>query len=142
MGGNSDGINNLVALNSDWSSLTGADAKTAGLARVRYNTKNGQIVDVDIAFNARDFTWSTTSTPSPGNVMDVQNVATHELGHGSGLGDLYNPLYSSETMYGLIPYRETGKRDLFTGDQAGIQYIYSHLPNEQIDLVLVFDGSE
>ncbi|MBA7643606.1 hypothetical protein ES703_51337 [subsurface metagenome] len=56
--------------------------------------------------------------------MDLQNIATHELGHSVGLGDLYDDVASEETMYGLSEYGETKKRTLYLGDIAGIQKLY------------------
>ncbi len=56
--------------------------------------------------------------------MDLQNIATHELGHGAGLIDLYDAVASEQTMYGYSTKGETKKRDLNTGDIAGIQDLY------------------
>ena len=54
-----------------------------------------------------------------------------------------------QTMYGMIKKGETKKRDLYydsanpdEGDVAGINYIYSHIPQDRIDLALVFDNSQ
>jgi hypothetical protein len=32
------------------------------------------------------------------------NIATHELGHGVGLADLYDDQWSEQTMYGYATY--------------------------------------
>jgi predicted Zn-dependent protease len=56
--------------------------------------------------------------------MDLQNIATHELGHGLGLNDLYESAASEETMYGYSTYGEMSKRSLFIGDIAGIHDLY------------------
>jgi len=79
-----------------------------------------RIIEFDMMFDT-DFTWGD-ATVLGGAVMDVQNIATHEFGHGVGLGD-YN-LCELETMYGYSSYGETIKRDLYTGDTAGIQKLY------------------
>ncbi len=149
-GGNPDGINNNVWITSNWEQITGTDSNTIGVTRVRYNTLNGDITDADIAYNAQDFKWSTDSLT---NTMDVQNVATHEIGHYGGLGDLYNPSNvpyylpgmgsnnQDETMYGLIRENETKKRTLDSGDVAGIRFIYNNIKSSRLDIMLVFDGS-
>ncbi len=149
-GGNPDGINNNVWITSNWEGITGTDPNTIAVTRVRYNAVTGEITDADIAYNAEDFKWSTSLDTS---TMDVQNVATHEIGHFGGLGDIYNPANTQyylpgmgsgnedETMFGLIKNNETKKRDLDTGDTEGIQFIYNNLKSSRLDFMLVFDGS-
>ena len=78
------------------------------------------IIEFDIMFNT-DYEWSLTGES---NKMDLQNIATHELGHGAGLGDLYNRKTTEETMYGYSTEGEIKKRDLYLGDIAGIQFLY------------------
>ncbi|MCI0497022.1 MAG: matrixin family metalloprotease [Thermoplasmata archaeon] len=80
-----------------------------------------EILEFDILFDT-DFTWGDASTAS--DVMDVQNIACHEIGHGLGLADLYDSGDSEQTMYGYAETGETKKRDLNTGDIAGIQFLY------------------
>jgi predicted Zn-dependent protease len=77
-------------------------------------------VDFEIVFNTQ-FAWGTDGTLS---VMDLQNIATHELGHGFGLADLYEDQWSEQTMYGYGSYGEIKKRTLESGDIAGIQKLY------------------
>jgi len=95
-----------------------------------------EIIEFDILFDT-DFTWGDATDPpikcydtpngticEPVPVMDLQNIATHEIGHGAGLGDLYETACSEETMYGYSQEGETKKRDLNTGDITGIQELY------------------
>ncbi len=42
------------------------------------------LTDVDIAFNGRDFVWALTDSPGPPRTVDVQDTATHEIGHMIG----------------------------------------------------------
>jgi len=79
-----------------------------------------EIVEFDVMFDT-DYAWGDAAALG-GAVMDLQDIATHELGHGAGLGDLY--YCELETMYGYAFYGETMKRDLYAGDIAGIQYLY------------------
>ncbi|MFH1331878.1 MAG: matrixin family metalloprotease [archaeon] len=80
-----------------------------------------EIVEWDMLFN-EIFTWGdATSNPA---LMDLQNIATHELGHSAGMGDLYTTTCTLETMYGYSTEGETIKRDLNTGDIKGIQTLY------------------
>ena len=80
-----------------------------------------KIIEFDILFDT-DFTWGN-ATVNP-EVMDLQNIATHELGHGAGLADLYDTVCAEETMYGYSENGETKKRDLNAGDIIGIQALY------------------
>ena len=57
-------------------------------------------------------------------LMDFESIATHELGHSVGMGDLYQSECIEETMYGYGTEGETKKRDLNTGDIAGINKLY------------------
>jgi len=80
-----------------------------------------ELVEWDILFNDV-FTWGdATTNPS---LMDLQNIATHELGHSAGMDDLYTTSCNLETMYGYSIEGETIKRDLNTGDIAGIMKLY------------------
>ena len=56
--------------------------------------------------------------------MDFDNIATHELGHSVGMGDLYDSSCSEETMYGYGDYGETNKQTLNGGDILGISALY------------------
>lgn len=80
-----------------------------------------QILEFDILFNT-DFSWGDATQDE--SLMDLQNIATHEIGHGLGLDDLYDLVCSEETMYGYSDNGETSKRDLANGDIKGLQELY------------------
>ena len=80
-----------------------------------------RIVEFDILFDI-DFIWGDAEKDP--TLMDLQNIATHEIGHGLGLGDLYNAECAEETMYGYSWEGDMQKRDLNPGDIAGIQALY------------------
>jgi len=82
----------------------------------------GEIIEFDIMFDT-DYTWGDAEFDL--TVMDLQNIATHELGHGVGLADLYNEEAIEETMYGRSYNGDTAKRDLYFGDIAGIKELYN-----------------
>ncbi len=79
-----------------------------------------EIVEFDVMFDT-DYVWGDATADA--TKMDLQNIATHEIGHGVGLADLYNSC-TEETMYGYSATGETKKRDLNTGDIAGLQKLY------------------
>ncbi len=83
----------------------------------------GEVRESDILFNDLNYTWDTSGSPS-GSQMDVQNIATHELGHTFRLLDLYGSADSDKTMYGFGSSAELNKRSLEAEDIAGLQWIY------------------
>lgn len=80
----------------------------------------GAIIECDMEFED-GYNWGTTGAS---NLMDVQNIATHEFGHFLLLLDLYGSADSEKTMYGYARYGETKKRTLDSDDIAGISSIY------------------
>jgi len=82
---------------------------------------NLAILEFDIVFDT-DYAWGDANIRP--DVMDVQNIATHELGHGVGLDDLYEAPAYRETMYGYSAFEEIIKRDLYKGDRQGITKLY------------------
>ncbi|MBI5148230.1 matrixin family metalloprotease [Candidatus Pacearchaeota archaeon] len=95
-------------------------AGVIAVTTVWYTPINRQIVEFDIEFDT-DFVWGDATVTN--GTMDLQNIATHELGHSVGLADLYNTC-TEETMYGYSDYNEIKKRTLNTGDLAGIKRLY------------------
>ncbi|NIT04410.1 matrixin family metalloprotease [Candidatus Saccharibacteria bacterium] len=83
--------------------------------------KTRELVEWDMLFNEH-FTWGDADVNA--SLMDLQNIATHELGHSAGLADLYETSCNLETMYGYSSEGETIKRDLNTGDIQGIEELY------------------
>lgn len=86
--------------------------------------KNKLIVDFDVLFNTAS-TWQWGDATVNPALMDLQNIATHEIGHGLGLADLYNTC-TAETMYGYSSEGDVGKRTLNSGDIVGIRSLYGN----------------
>jgi len=87
-----------------------------------YDPETMLIWEVDIVFNTFH-NWGI----NPGKrdrAFDIQNIATHEFGHPTGLDDLYDDIYSELTMYGYSRTGETEKCSLEEGDIAGAQELY------------------
>jgi len=89
---------------------------------VWYNRKTKAIVEFDMLYNTY-YAWGNADTTSA-QVMDLQNIATHELGHAAGLSDIYSGTYSYVTMYGYADYNQTDKRTLEPPDITGLQILY------------------
>ncbi len=88
---------------------------------VWWNPITKAIVEFDILFDT-DFIWGDATLDS--TKMDLQNIAVHELGHGVGLGDVYDTVCSEVTMYGYSTEGETRKRSLEQPDMTGLQKLY------------------
>jgi len=85
-----------------------------------------ELVEWDMIFDDADFDWSEDClADNCSKQMDFENIATHELGHSVGMGDLYDSVCSEETMYGYASYGETKKRDLNAGDINGVNKLYA-----------------
>lgn len=85
-----------------------------------YNRRTKIVSENDITFNTY-YQWTVGGTPTS---FDIQNIATHELGHCLVLNDLYKTEQAEMTMYGYGAYNETKKRTLEQGDRDGIIRIY------------------
>jgi hypothetical protein len=79
------------------------------------------IMEFDMVLDDANFDWSTNGDPDK---MDVQDIATHELGHAVGLDDLYESRCSEVTMYGYSTEGETKKCTLEPADITGLLTLY------------------
>lgn len=80
-----------------------------------------EIIEFDVLFDT-DWVWGN-ATQNP-ELMDLQNIATHEIGHGAGMGDVYETTCSEVTMYGFSGYGELIKRTLEKADITGLRKLY------------------
>ncbi|MBF0537648.1 MAG: matrixin family metalloprotease [Nitrospirae bacterium] len=112
--GNNDGVNNMCF------NLDNSNTGSLAVNSVWYDPATGEILDDDINFNTK-YLYSTDLTPSS---YDLQNIATHELGHCQSLKDLYDTTDSEKTMYGYAAKGETKKRTLEQDDMDGITALY------------------
>jgi len=101
------------------------DSNVIAVTVIWYTRFGRQIVDYDVLFNTY-YTWEDCSAPGTdcSAAMDLQNIATHETGHGLGLGDVYQNACSAVTMYGYSWYGDVGKRTLEQPDITGLRLLY------------------
>ncbi|MBI1849613.1 MAG: matrixin family metalloprotease, partial [Planctomycetes bacterium] len=114
-----DGVNSVFYVNQP--SSEGALALTF----YSYSRSTGRMRGFDVVFFGSsaaggDFVWST-QTPTPGSNYDVQDTATHELGHALGLA---HSTVSGATMSPTAAPGATWARTLEADDRAGIQFLY------------------
>ena len=112
-----DGLNEVYFADI---SDSGAIAVTIVWGIFRGPPSQRELVEWDMIFDQVDFDWSSTGEIDK---MDFENIATHEIGHSTGMGHPDNSC-TEETMYAFADYGETKKRDLNTGDITGIQRLY------------------
>lgn len=98
-----------------------SDPNVIAVTSIWYTRVGKQIVEFDMLLDT-DFTWGDASVNS--SLMDLQNIATHELGHGVGLNDIYSSFCSEATMYGYSNYGDIIKRTLEPPDITGLQSMY------------------
>jgi len=107
-----------IAMDGDntvcWGTIDGAGGTIAMTQFVFWvNTK--ELIEFDIIFDI-DENWLTG--------FDIQNVATHELGHTLVLDDLRSPRDGALTMHAYTWPGDVIKRSLGLGDIAGAQSLY------------------
>lgn len=79
---------------------------------------SGVITDADILFNGTDFTFTTEAA---GLAFDVQDVATHELGHLLGLD---HSGWAGATMYPYVDPAVILHRSISGDDERGLRDAY------------------
>lgn len=79
---------------------------------------SGVITDADVIFNGDDFLFTTTGEPGE---FDVQDVATHELGHLLGLD---HSGWAGATMFPYVDPAQVLHRSLSQDDVCGLRAAY------------------
>jgi len=98
-----------------------SDANVIAVTSVWYTRVGKKIVEFDVRFNT-DFIWGDGEVDP--SLMDLKNIATHELGHAVGLSDIYSDSCSFVTMFGYSSEGDYGKRSLEQPDITGLQLMY------------------
>jgi len=86
-----------------------------------WKTEEGEILEADVFFNTV-FSWGDATQNQW--VIDLQSLATHEIGHLLGLIDIDKSYCGSVTMYRYSGYGETEKRTLEKADITGLKKLY------------------
>lgn len=111
---------NLVIFIDDAEQWRARDYSSAAIAMtsVTHDRSTGRIYDADIEFNDAGFRLVTFNVPVAHDnwTQDLQNAATHEIGHIVGLDHSAD---SRATMYGQALPGELQKRTLEEDDIAG-----------------------
>jgi hypothetical protein len=101
-----------------------------GTTTVSFDSATGRIFDADIEFNAADHVFSVVDAPvcESGAIStrcvanDIQNTATHEVGHFLGLG---HTEAANSTMNDTSPMGERRKRSVDPGTRSFLCAAYA-----------------
>ena len=129
-----DGYNDIGWVESNWPHLPWAIGVNVWWFSSAENSN--LLIESDIYFNGVNFSWTTTGQTGR---MDVQNIATHELGHSLNLHDLYGNTDSEKTCTRSAVLTKQ-KKELLNRRiwQAHFIYIQTHfLLHEKISSSLI-----
>lgn len=90
----------------------------------------GEIIDADILFNGDYFQWANVDTESESFNIDIENIATHEIGHFFGLDHSsdnpfeVNDRYADATMYYAAVPGDISGRSIEDDDLFAIIHLY------------------
>ena len=99
-----------------------------GPDKTRYN----QAVESDVSYNTA-YSWTTDASvaklapegaPISKNILDVQTVALHEMGHTIGLGDTYLHETYQYDLAQIMGFYNGVQRTLGSGDTTGVKKLY------------------
>ncbi|MGH2536460.1 MAG: hypothetical protein ACRDHL_03610 [Candidatus Promineifilaceae bacterium] len=105
--------------NGNYMNRANLGAGVGGATTTTYSSGNS-LTKATTTFNTY-WAWSVNGSP---NALDVQNVATHELGHWLRLADISTAGCGTVTMWSSTVYGETIKRTLHQHDKNGVAWQY------------------
>lgn len=104
------------------------DRNVIAVTTTTFRERSGEILDADIELNEADFDFTTVDGPPCGASSsascvstDLQNTATHEIGHFLGLDHVDDP---DATMFASARVGETAKRALSEDEERAVCEIY------------------
>ncbi len=122
-----DNLNLIIWRDSIWPS--DYDSSAIAVTTTWFESSSGRIVNADMELNGVNFTWRiVTPSCNPNvdrNVVDVQNIVTHEGGHMLGLDHPpADTACQDAAMYYASTACEMKKRNLSLDDMAGLSILY------------------
>lgn len=128
-----DGKNSVLWVESNWQGQSFSPPPGAlAVTITTFRTSDNTIVDSDTFFNGEYFHWAAVDTDEEKNadVIDVQNIATHEFGHFIGLDhsseDIFEPnskLFLATMFFASGP-GEIFRRNLGEDDRLAMLNLY------------------
>ncbi len=130
-----DQKSSLTWVEEGWTSLSFRPPSNAlAVTLSSFDSSSGLITDADIYFNDEDFDWAVIESEEDERFVDVQNIATHEIGHMIGLDHSTvnffetDPELAEATMFYASGSGETSRRVPKTDDIRGVTALYSADP--------------
>lgn len=114
---NRDYMDSVELVKENWI----AGEELFAITNIFYNVYTGEIWEADIFLNAQDYKWARRSSGEGSNIVDIQNILSHEIGHFIGIGHSQMRL---ATMYPFSSASETRKRTLHPDDKEALRYLY------------------
>jgi hypothetical protein len=118
---NDDGINLIIfdTQTTDFTVTTDIGPSVVAITINKFSPSDGHLLDSDIIFNDQEYVFSTTqATNIATKLINLQDVATHEIGHMLGLDHTW---IEHATMY---PYARDGQNSVEDDDKAAISNLY------------------
>lgn len=111
-------MNLLVWQPEDWQVDPDHAPSAMALTTLSYDDNSGRILDADIEFNAEYFDFGLSGVIDK---ADVENTATHEIGHMLGLE---HSNIQESTMARTAETGDVDKRSLHSDDEEGLCFLY------------------
>ncbi len=109
-----DGKNALIWTVDEWS----YDPGVVAMSTVWFSDATGEIEEVDIEFNGRDYRWSVDGA---GDTLAIRNVALHEIGHLLGVDHAFAP---GSVMHSAVTAGDVARKELNNDDSEALRFIY------------------
>ncbi len=124
------GYNDTIFICDDWSHQPFGGSQVLALTITTFKTGSGEITKAIINFNGQHYRWGDATIDE--TVVDIQNIATHEVGHSLGLDHSSDsPGENIEKLAGAAMYYASSEGDLSArtlneDDINGLRNVYGH----------------